>query len=195
MGIASRDSGMMRNALVPPQPGIVNQRNEPIFDKYVITGKTYVTANGAVIPNELQYYNGETVHLYGECASVSAVNEALAGSGYRAVTLKYTDGRQTAVAQLWSNRFTDTTIGPYGALFIVVVAVRDDAPSDSGIIKADSNGASSVLAMLDGGFDSATAVYENRAQLFMVRLIDTTQVAIDVGRERMGTINARAVSR
>ena len=44
--------------------------------------------------------------------------------------------------------------------------------------------------MFDGSFDPATAVYQNRARLFLVRLLDTTQVAIDVGRERMGTDNA-----
>ena len=180
-------SKLTLDAFVPPPPDAVNQRHEPLFDKYVISGRTYITASGAVIPNELQYYNGEMVHFYGECTNVSEVNEALAGSGYKAVTLKYADGRQTAVAQLWSNRFTDTSIGPYSAMFIVVVAVRDDAPSDQASIKADSNGASSVLVMLDGSFDPATAVYENRERLFMVRLLDTTQVAIDVGRERMGT--------
>jgi len=180
-------SKLTLDAFVPPPPDVVNQRNEPLFDKYVISGKTYVTGSGAVVPNELQYYNGEMAHFYGECTNVAAVNEALAGSGYKAVTLKYADGRQTAVAELWSNKFTDTSIGPYSAMFIVVAAVREDAPSDQASIKADPNGASSVLVMLDGSFDSATAVYENRARLFMVRLLDTTQVAIDVGRERMGT--------
>jgi truncated hemoglobin YjbI len=180
-------SKLMLDAFVPPPPDVVNQRYKPLFDKYVISGRTYTTASGAVIPNELQYYNGEMVHFYGECTNVSEVNEALAGSGYKAVTLKYADGRRTAVAQLWSNRFTDTSIGPYSAMFIVVVAVRDDAPPDQASIKADPNCASSVLMMLDGSFDPATAVYENRVRLFMVRLLDTTQVAIDVGRERMGT--------
>jgi truncated hemoglobin YjbI len=160
---------------------------EPFFDKYPISGKTYITAGGAVIPDELQYYNGEMVHFYGECTNVSAVNEVIAGSGYKAITLRHVDGRQTAVAQLWANRFTDTSIGPYNAMFIVVMVVREDAPSDQAFIRADSNGASSVLVMLDGSFDPATAVYENRARLFMVRLLDSTQVAIDVGRERMGT--------
>jgi len=67
------------------------------------------------------------------------------------------------------------------------MVVPDDAPPSQASIKAASNGASSVLVMLDGSFDPATAVYENRARMFMVRLLDTTQVAIDVGRERMGT--------
>ena len=53
---------------------------------------------------------------------------SLAGSGYKAITLRYADGRQTAVAQLWSSRFTDTSIGPYSAMFIVVMVVPDDAP-------------------------------------------------------------------
>ncbi len=126
-------SKLTLDAFVPPPPDVVNQRYEPLFDKYLISGKTYITASGAVVPNELQYYNGEMVHFYGECTNVSAVNDALAGSGYKAMTLKHADGRQTAVAQLWSNRFTDTSIGPYSAMFIVVVVVRDDAPAEPGV--------------------------------------------------------------
>ena len=72
-------------------------------------------------------------------------------------------------------------------MFIVVVVVRDDALPAQASIAADANGASSALVMLDGSFDPAALVYENRARLFLVRLLDTTQVAIDVGRERMGT--------
>jgi hypothetical protein len=183
MGIASRgiagpDSAIMRDP---------SKRSGLLFDRYALSGKTYVTANGAVVPNELQYYDGEMVHFYGECTNISAVNDVLAGSGYQAITLRHADGRRTALAQLWSNRFTDTSIGPYSALFIVVMVVRDDAPPGQACMTADSNGASSVLAMLDGSFDPAPAVYENRAWMFMVRLLDTTQVAIDVGRERMGT--------
>ena len=56
-------SKLTLDALVPPPADVVNQRYEPIFDKYVITGKTYTTANGTVVPNELQYYNGEMVAL------------------------------------------------------------------------------------------------------------------------------------
>ena len=180
-------SKLTRDALVAPPVGVVNQRYEPLFDKYIITGKTYTTASGAVIPNELQYYNGEMAHFHGECTNVSAVSEALKGSGYKPVILWYPDGRQTAVAQLWSSRFTDTTIGPYSAMFIVVIAVPDTAPTNQTSLRADPNGASSVVVMLDGAFDTASGVYENRALLFLVRLLDTTQVAIDVGRERMGT--------
>jgi hypothetical protein len=180
-------SKLTLDALAPSPPDVVNQRSDPIFDKHPISGETYITGSGAVVPNELQYYNGETAQLYGECTDVAAVNAALAGSGYQAVTLKYTDGRQTAVAQLWANRFTDTTLGPYSAMFMVIAAVRDDLPADQASIRADLNGTSSVLVMLDGSYDSTTAIYENRARLFMVRLLDTTQVAIDVGRERMGT--------
>lgn len=180
-------SKLTLDALVPRPDTVANQRYEPIFDKYLITGETYTTASGTVVPNELQYYNGEMVHLYGECANVPRVNDALAGSGYRALTMEHADGRETAVAQLWSTRFTDSSIRPYSAMFIVVVVVRDDTPAGRASIRADPNGASSVLAMLDGSFDTATAVYENRARLFMVRLLDTTKVAIEVGRERMGT--------
>lgn len=180
-------SKLTLDALVAPPSGVVNQRYEPLFDKYIITGKTYTTASGAVIPNELQYYNGEMAHLYGECTNVSAVSECLLGSGYKPVTLRNPDGRETAVAQLWSSKFTDTTIGPYGAMFIVVIAVPYAAPANQTSLTADPNGASSVLVMLDGAYDPASCVYQNRALLFLVRLLDTTQVAIDVGRERMGT--------
>ena len=65
--------------LSPPPPDVVNHRYEPFFDKYIITGKTYTTASGAVIPNELQYYNGEMAHFYGECTNVSAVNDVIGG--------------------------------------------------------------------------------------------------------------------
>ena len=41
--------------------------------------------------------------------------------------------------------------------------------------------------MVHGSFNPATAIYENSARLFFVRLLDSTQVAIEVGRERMGT--------
>ena len=180
-------SKLTLDALVPPPSDVDNQRYEPLFDKYTITGKTYTTASGTVVPNELQYYNGEMAHLYGECSNVALVNAALAGSGYRAMTLQYADGRHAAIAQLWSNKFTDTTIRPYAAMFIAVAAVVDNAPESQASIRVDSNGASSVLVMLDGSFDPATVVYENKARMYMFRLLDTTQVAIDVGRERMGT--------
>jgi truncated hemoglobin YjbI len=127
------------------------------------------------------------VHLYGECANIPLLNAAMAGSGYRPMTIKYADGRLAAVAQLWSNKFTDTSIRPYAAMFIVVAAVPENAPESEASISADSNGSSSALVMLDGSFDPSTVVYENKARMYMFRLLDTTQVAIDVGRERMGT--------
>ena len=64
---------------------------------------------------------------------------------------------------------------------------RDDTPAHQASIRADENGASSVLSVLDGSFDPGTATYENRARLFYLRLLDSTRVAIEVGRERMGT--------
>src|SRR4051812_40846722 len=96
------------------RPGIAPR--DPFFDRHAMSGRTYVTASGTVTPNELQYYDGEMIHFYGECTNVHAVEQALAGSGYKPVTLEYPDGRRTAVAQLWISRFTDTTIGPYNAL-------------------------------------------------------------------------------
>ena len=88
---------------------------------------------------------------------------------------------------MWASRFTDTTIGAYNAMFIVVATVPEGAPAQRTCLAADANGASSALVMFDGTFDEARALYENRARLFLVRLLDSTQVAIDVGRERMGT--------
>jgi len=162
-------------------------RSGPLFGKYAVSGRTYTTASGVVLPAELQYYGGEMAHLYGECTNVAAVNEALAGSGYRAITLRHGDGRQTAAAQIWASRFTETTIGAYNAMFIVVAAVPEGVAAQRTYLAAHPNGASSALVMFDGAFDEARALYENRARLFLVRLLDSTQVAIDVGRERMGT--------
>jgi hypothetical protein len=111
----------------------------------------------------------------------------LEGSGYKPLTMRLADGRESAIAQFWSHKLTDTSLRPYNAAFIVVAAVPDDTPADQACIAADENGASSALAMFDGAFDPAKAVYENRVRLFYVRLLDSTQIAIDVGRERMGT--------
>jgi hypothetical protein len=180
-------SKLTREALVPLPPGIDNQRYEPLFDKYRVSGDLYRTASGCEVPGELQYYNGEMAHLYGECDNLAMVDRALAGSGYRALTLTYPDGRETAVAQVWATRFTDSTLGPYNAMFIVVAAISDSSSAIASSLHADANGASSAIPMLFGSFDASTAVHENAARLFMVRLLDTTQVAIDVGRERMGT--------
>jgi hypothetical protein len=180
-------SKLTLEAFAPLPDGVNNQRYEPIFDKYLITGKTYVTATGAVVLNEVQYYNGEMVQLYGECSNVAQVCEALAGSGYKPLMMWHADGRESAIAQFWSHRLTDTSLQPYNAAFIIVAAVLANTPANQACIAADDNGASSVLAMFDGEFDSADAVYENRVRLFYIRLIDSTQIAIDVGRERMGT--------
>src|SRR5262249_49405378 len=89
-------SKLALEALVPRPAGVDNQRFEPLFDKYVISGETYTTANGAVVPSELQYFNGEMAHLHGECVNVAAVNEAVAGSGYRPLTVTHQDGKETA---------------------------------------------------------------------------------------------------
>lgn len=178
-------SKLTLEAFVPLPDHVHNQRYEPIFDRYPITGKTYTTASGTVVLNEVQYYNGEMVQLYGGCANVALVGEALAGSGYRPMTMAQADGREAAIVQFWSHQLTDTSLRPYNAMFIIVAAVRDDTPL-TGPIKADEN-AGSVLSMLDGAFDPARGVYENKACLYFVRLLDSTQVAIEVGRERMGT--------
>src|SRR5215510_6580203 len=137
------ETSMEIAAFVAPPRDVPKRRLGPLFDKYVLSGRTYVTANGTVVPTELQYYGGEMAHFYGECTNVSAVNEVLAESGYKAITLRYADGKQTAVAQVWSNRFTDTTIGPYSAMFIVVMVVADDASADRSSLRADYWGTSS----------------------------------------------------
>lgn len=173
--------------LAPLPAHVENQRYEPIFDRHLISGTTYTTAAGVVVPNEVQYYNGQMVQLYGECTNVAPVRRALAGSGYRPLTLRYADGRETAVAHFWVHNLSDTSLKPYNAMFIIVAAVRDDAPLAQSTLRGDENGASSVLSVLDGSYDPTRLTYENRARLFYLRLLDSTQVAIDVGRERMGT--------
>lgn len=144
-----------------------------------------MTKHGAVLPNELHYFDGEMLHVYGECSNVAAVDAALGGSGYRAVRFTHADKSETAAAQVWVNKFTDCTIGPYSAMFIVVAAVPLAASSHTYV--AGPAGAFSVLPMLDGQFDATSGTYENRARIFLFRLLDTTDAAIDVGRERMGT--------
>ena len=103
-------SKLTLDALVPLPSDVDNQRYDLSSTKYIITGQTYKTARGAVVPNELQYYAGQMVQLYGECTNIPLLNTALAGSGYRPMTVKYADGRLAAIAQLWSNKFTDTSI-------------------------------------------------------------------------------------
>ncbi|SCK46376.1 hypothetical protein VAR608DRAFT_4550 [Variovorax sp. HW608] len=174
-------------AFAPLPEGVDNQRYEPIFDRYPISGRTYTTGGGSVVLSEVQYYNGEMVQLHGVCANVAAVREALAGSGYKPMTMKHADGRESAIVQFWSHQLSDTSLRPYNAMFLIVVAVSDDTPASQACMRADGSGASSVLPMLDGHYDPGRRSYENRASLYFVRLLDSTRVAIDVGRERMGT--------
>ncbi len=164
-----------------------NQRYEPIFDRHPISGRTYTTASGTVVPNEVQYYNGEMVQLYGECTNVAAVFDALAGSGYKPLTIRYANGQETAIAHFWCHNLSDTSLRPYNAMFIIVAAVPENARAGEACLTGDQNGASSVMSVVDGSFDRATSVYENRARFYYYRLLDSTRVAIEVGRERMGT--------
>ena len=180
-------SKLILDAFVPLPAGVDNQRWEPIFDRYPISGKTYTTASGTLVLSEVQYYNGEMVQLYGGCANIAGVREALAGSGYKPMTMMRADGQESAIVQFWSHQLTDTSIRPYNAMFVIVAAVRDDTPASQACIRADENGASGVLSMFDGCFDPTRRAYENKAQLYFVRLLDSTRVAIEVGRERMGT--------
>lgn len=177
---------LIREVYAPLPADVDNQRFEPLFDKYPISGRTYTTANGTVVLNEIQYYNGEMVHLYGECSDVTQITQELAGTGLKPFLLTHGNGRQTAVLQVWANRLTDTSLRPYNSMFIVIPAVPTDVRG-GGAFSADDNGASSVLSMLHGAHDASRRIYENLARLYFVRLYDSTQVAIDVGRERMGT--------
>ena len=180
-------SKLILDAFVPLPAGVDNQRYEPIFDRYPISGKTYTTASGTVVLSEVQYYNGEMVQLYGACPDVAGVSGALAESGYKPMMMRQADGQESAIVQFWSHQLTDTSLRPYNAMFVIVVAVRDDTPASEACIQADENGASSVLSMFDGYFDGTRRAYENKAELYFLRLLDSTRVAIDVGRERMGT--------
>ena len=178
---------LIREVFAPLPEHVDNQRFEPLFEKYPISGKTYTTASGTVVLNEIQYYNGQMLHFYGECNNVAHVAEELSGSRHKPVLLNYPNGRQTAIVQVWANKLTDTSLRPYNSMFIVIPAVPQDTPDHLAALSADRNGASSVLAMLHGRYDAIKGVYENTARLYFVRLFDSTQIAIDVGRERMGT--------
>jgi hypothetical protein len=155
-------------AITPLPAGVDNQRHEPIFDRYPISGRTYTTASGTVVPNEVQYYNGEMVQLYGCCPNVARVAETLASSGYKPVLLKHRNGTESAVCQFWSHRLSDTSLGPYDAMFIIVVAVPDTTPVSQSCIVADDNAAACVLPMFDGSYDPERGRYENRAVLYYV---------------------------
>ncbi|MDW6025074.1 hypothetical protein SAZ10_25275 [Mesorhizobium sp. BAC0120] len=180
-------SKLTLEAFAPLPDDVDNQRYEPIFDRYPITGKTYRTASGTIVLNEVQYYNGEMAQLYGECPNIAEVCSDLAGSGYKPLTMRHVDGRESAVAMFWSHQLRDTSLRPYDAAFIIVAAVPDGTPTDRACFTADQNGASSVLPMFDGAFDPDRRLWESRTALFYVRLLDSTRVAIEVGRERMGT--------
>jgi len=173
-------------ARVPLPQAVANQRWEPIFDRYPISGRLYRTASGAIVLDEVQYYNGRMVQVYGECSNVAAVREMLAGTGYKPLTVRHAV-HETAVAQFWAHRLSDTSLRPYDAAFLIVAAVPECACATQACMEADAAGAVSALSMLDGSFEPAVARYVNRVSLYYVRLLDSTQVAIDVGRERMGT--------
>lgn len=177
---------LMLEAWVPMPDGVENQRFEPIFDKYPISERTYVTARGATVLNEVQYYNGHMLQSYGECANLAEVRRILAGSGYQPMLLRYADGRETAVAHYWAHHLSDTSLKPYNAMFFIIAVVDESIPAEQACLRADDNGFASVLSVLDGHLDPHTGVYTNRASFYYVRLLDSTQVAIDVGRERMG---------
>jgi len=172
--------------LVPLPSGVFNQRWEPIFDRYPVSGRTYRTASGVTVLEEVQYYNGQMVQVYGECGNVSAIRDAMAGSGYKPMTIRHTV-RQTAAVQFWAHRLSDTSLRPYDAAFIIAAAVPESCCGANGCIEAHESGTASLLSMFDGTYDPDTTRFVSRTKLYYVRLLDSTQAAIDVGRERMGT--------
>ena len=174
-------------ARMPLPEGVENQRWEPIFDRHPISGRLYTTASGQVVLNEVQYYNGVMVQVYGECRNLAAVRQALAGSGYQPLLLRHADGSQTAVAQFWAHNLSDTSLAPYNAMFIIVAAVPESCAPQQAMLAADSSGVACLLPMLDGRFDAASGCCTLGASLYYHRLLDSTAVAIEVGRERMGT--------
>ena len=178
---------LIREVFAPLPEGVDNQRFEPLFEKYHISGKTYTTQDGTVVLNEIHYYNGEMLHFHGECANVEQVCAELAGSGYKPVILNYANGRRTAIAQVWANNLTDTSLRPYTSMFLVIPVAPEDTPTNLAEMPADDNGFSSVLSMLRGSYDASKGIYVNTARLYLARLYDSTKIAIDVGRERMGT--------
>ena len=174
-------------ARMPLPEGVENQRWEPIFDRHPISGRLYTTASGQVVQNEVQYYNGVMAQVYGECRNLAAVRQALAGSGYQPLLLRHADGSQTAVAQFWAHNLSDTSLAPYNAMFIIVAAVPESCAPQQAMLAADSSGVACLLPMLDGRFDAASGCCTLGASLYYHRLLDSTPVAIEVGRERMGT--------
>lgn len=171
----------------PLPHGVDNQRYEPLFDRHLISGRTHTTANGAVVVTEVQYYNGRMMQLYGEGTQVAEINAVLAGTGHRAVTLRHGDGREVATLQVWAQHLFDTSIKPYDSMFLVIPAVPETTPAADATFIAHANGFTSALTMLRGRYDAVQGCRHNLARLYFVRLYDSTQVAIDVGRERMGT--------
>ena len=101
-------------------------------------------------------------------------------------TRRWPGNRHRPILVAQSQRyFTSTRTTPYSSSSLPFGTIL---PRARRRMKADENGASSV------SFDACmapsirrTAIYENSARLFFVRLLDSTQVAIEVGRERMGT--------
>ena len=87
----------------------------------------------------------------------------------------------------WSHQLTDTSLRPYNAMFIIVAAVRDDTPTVPSVHPGRRERGIERALDVRRRFDATRRVYENRTQLYFLRLLDSTRVAIEVGRERMGT--------
>ena len=91
------------------------------------------------------------------------------------------------MAQVWANKLTDTSLRPYTSMFLVIPVVPEDMPANVAALAADENGFSSVFSMLRGSYDSMQRRLRKYCATLPLRLYDSTKIAIDVGRERMGT--------
>ena len=73
-------------------------------------------------------------------------------------------------------------------MFIIVAAVCDSILRHTRrASKPTKMGHRACCRCSTAALDPAKAVYENKARLYFARLLDSTRVAIEVGRERMGT--------
>ena len=176
-------------AFVPLPDKVDNQRYEPIFDRYPITGKTYTTASGTVVPNEVQYYNGQMVQLYGECTNVAArTAKSWQTSGYKPMTMK-----AARTAEKPRSRNSGRTSSP--TLRFIHTMPCSSSSSPFATIFRHTRRASKPTGMGHRVCSRCSMaplirqrqLYENKARLYFARLLDSTRVAIEVGRERMGT--------
>ncbi len=173
-------------ALVPLPEHVSNQRFEPIFDRYRITGKTYTTASGTTVPNEIQYYNGEMVQVFGDCRNPD---------GARRPRRKRLPADDPEPPRRTADR-NRPVLGAHPHRYLAPSVQRDvhRRGRGSGTTRRCLRLRSQLMTTehrascrCSTALNPPTAVYKNCARLFFIRLLDSTRVAIEVGRERMGT--------